>query len=301
MKVAILVKDNEISDYPADIFIDGELKKSFNLEFEMQMLKPNYLVARSLPSELIKKLRDLGIIFVKLDSIKELEELNSTLEEKVKEEVDKNRQKEFELMEAAKMVQMGEMIGNIAHQWRQPLNSISTSIQNLKYDFKEGNLNDEKFINKFIKGDIEYKLLGVEHIPYYPKTFVVIFCLGVLYHRSDPIATLKQLKQGLSSNGEAIIDTFIIEGDDEIALTPKRYAKMRNVYFIPTIKALQNWAEIAKFKDFELLEVKATDTKEQRKTEWIDGESLNNFLNEDGSKTIEGYPPPIRAYVKLKV
>ena len=76
MKVAILVKDSEISDYPADIFIDGELKKSFNLEFEMQMLKPNYLVAKSLPSELIKKLRDLGIIFVKLDSIKELEELN---------------------------------------------------------------------------------------------------------------------------------------------------------------------------------------------------------------------------------
>ena len=135
----------------------------------------------------------------------------------------------------------------------------------------------------------------------YEKKFDTIFCLGVLYHRSDPISMLKQLKQGLSSNGEAIIDTFIIEGDDEIALTPKRYAKMRNVYFIPTIKALQNWAEIAKFKDFELLEVKATDTKEQRKTEWIDGESLNNFLNEDGSKTIEGYPPPIRAYVRLKV
>ena len=158
------------------------------------------------------------------------------------------------------------------------------------------------FINHFVRSDkIIYELLGVEHIPMYGEKFDTIFCLGVLYHRSDPISMLKQLKQGLSSNGEAIIDTFIIEGDDEIALTPKRYAKMRNVYFIPTIKALQNWAEIAKFKDFELLEVKATDTKEQRKTEWIDGESLNNFLNEDGSKTIEGYPPPIRAYVRLKV
>ena len=112
---------------------------------------------------------------------------------------------------------------------------------------------------------------------------------------------LKQLKQGLKQGGEAIIDTFIIEGEEEIALTPKRYAKMRNIYFIPTINSLKNWAEIAKFKEFELLEIRKTDLNEQRKTEWIEGESLNNFLNEDGSKTIEGYPPPIRAYVKLKV
>jgi len=62
----------------------------------------------------------------------QLNELNNSLEDKIKSEIDKNRQKEFELMEASKMVQMGEMIGNIAHQWRQPLSvisTISTSIQ----------------------------------------------------------------------------------------------------------------------------------------------------------------------------
>jgi signal transduction histidine kinase len=48
------------------------------------------------------------------------------------------------------MAQMGEMIGAIAHQWRQPLNSISTSIQNLKYDYKDGYLEDEQFIKDFI-------------------------------------------------------------------------------------------------------------------------------------------------------
>ena len=159
-----------------------------------------------------------------------------------------------------------------------------------------------RFINHFIKSDkLKYELLGVEHLPIYEEKFDTIFCLGVLYHRSDPITMLKQLKQSLNVGGEAIIDTFIIEGEDEIALTPKRYAKMRNVYFIPTINALKNWAKIAKFKDFELLEIKPTDLNEQRKTEWIEGESLNNFLNEDGSKTIEGYPPPIRAYVRLSV
>ena len=158
------------------------------------------------------------------------------------------------------------------------------------------------FINHFIQSDkLKYELLGVEHLPFYEEKFDTIFCLGVLYHRSDPVNMLKQLKQSLNQNGEAIIDTFIIEGDEEIALTPKRYAKMRNVYFIPTINALKNWAEIAKFKEFEVLEIKPTDLDEQRKTDWIEGESLNNFLNEDGTKTIEGYPPPIRAYVRLKI
>jgi len=159
-----------------------------------------------------------------------------------------------------------------------------------------------EFINHFVKSDkLKYELLGVEHLPFYEEKFDTIFCLGVLYHRSDPVNMLKQLKQSLKEGGEAIIDTFIIEGDEEIALTPKRYAKMRNVYFIPTISALKNWAEIAKFKSFEVLEIKPTDLNEQRKTDWIEGESLNNFLNEDGTQTIEGYPPPIRAYVRLKI
>jgi tRNA (mo5U34)-methyltransferase len=158
------------------------------------------------------------------------------------------------------------------------------------------------FINHFVKSDkLKYELLGVEHLPFYEHKFDTIFCLGVLYHRSDPVAMLKQLKQALKPNGEVILDTFIIESEEEIALCPNRYAKMRNVYFIPSIPTLKNWAEIAKFKEFELLEIKPTDLNEQRKTDWIEGESLNNFLNKDGTKTIEGYPPPIRAYIRLKI
>jgi len=44
---------------------------------------------------------------------------------------------------------MGEMIGAIAHQWRQPLNELGLSIQNLKYDYRFGKV-DEKFIDEFI-------------------------------------------------------------------------------------------------------------------------------------------------------
>jgi len=156
------------------------------------------------------------------------------------------------------------------------------------------------FINKFIKSDIEYKLLGVEHVPYYEKKFDVIFCMGVLYHRRDPIDMLKELKAGLNKGGEVILDTLMIEGSGEMVLSPMRYAKMKNVYFIPTLKALYNWCERAKFSDIEFLGKRYTTTNEQRKTDWIDGESLDSFLNKDQTKTIEGYEPPLRVYLKLK-
>jgi len=157
-----------------------------------------------------------------------------------------------------------------------------------------------EFINTFIKSNIQYKLLGVEHIPMYNKKFDVIFCMGVLYHRKDPIEMLKEVKAGLKENGEVILDTLILEGNEEIALSPIRYAKMKNVYFIPTLKTLYNWIERAKFKDVEFIGKRYTTTNEQRKTEWIDGESLENFLNKTQTKTIEGYEPPLRVYLKLK-
>ena len=158
------------------------------------------------------------------------------------------------------------------------------------------------FINHFIKSDIVYELLGVEHLPIYPKKFDVIFCLGVLYHRSDPIAMLKWLRQGLKEGGEVFLDTFYIEGDEPVALCPaKTYSKIPNVHFVPTITALRNWCEKAGFIYFEVLATKPTTFEEQRKTKWILGESLEDFLDPyDPSKTIEGYPAPRRVYVKLR-
>jgi len=155
-------------------------------------------------------------------------------------------------------------------------------------------------VNLFARTDILYELLGVEHLPFYPKKFDTIFCLGVLYHRSDPVATLKALKAGLKEGGEIYLDTLYIEGEDPVALVPGVYAKMRNVYYIPTVAALENWTKKAGL-GMEVLAKRPTDPSEQRKTPWILGQSLEDFLDpKDSQKTVEGYPAPRRLYVRLK-
>jgi len=165
-----------------------------------------------------------------------------------------------------------------------------SSLFNLQFDF----------INHFINSEITYELLGIEHIEFYEHKFDTIFCLGVLYHRSDPIGSLKSLFRSLNKNGELILDTFMIDGEDDICLTPKdRYSKIPNIYFIPTINALKNWCYRAGFKEVEVLAIKETNLEEQRKTEWINSQSLNDFLDPSNpTLTVEGYPAPKRVYIK---
>lgn len=160
-----------------------------------------------------------------------------------------------------------------------------------------------ELINTLAKTPIKYELLGVEDLPNYGLKFDVIFCLGVIYHRSDPIKMLKDLKAGLNKNGVIFLDTMYIEDEREIALVPnKTYSKIPNIYFVPSISALKNWCERAGFKEFEVLATKKTDENEQRKTEWIDSFSLENFLDlKDKNLTIEGYEAPKRVYIRIKI
>jgi len=160
-----------------------------------------------------------------------------------------------------------------------------------------------KFIDAFVRSGIEYELLGVEHLPHYGVKFDALFCLGVLYHRSDPVRTLKELKGALNAGGELFLDTMYLDMEGDFALSPKNtYSKIPNIYFVPTISALLNWCERANFKDAQILATKPTDAHEQRKTEWILGQSLGDFLDPaDPARTIEGYPAPKRVYLKLSV
>nr|WP_092913978.1 tRNA 5-methoxyuridine(34)/uridine 5-oxyacetic acid(34) synthase CmoB [Hydrogenimonas thermophila] len=156
-------------------------------------------------------------------------------------------------------------------------------------------------INHYVKSDkLRFEMLGIEHMPGFADMFDTVFCLGVLYHRSDPIVALKALKQSLKKGGELILDTFMIDGDEPICLVPEStYSKISNIHFIPTITALENWCKKAGFERFEVLEIVQTRPDEQRKTEWMTGESLSDFLNpENPNETVEGYPAPKRVYIK---
>ncbi len=75
---------------------------------------------------------------------KELNELNDNLEIKIKDEIEKNRIQEIQILEQSKFAQMGEMIGNIAHQWRQPLSIISTISSGLRLKLEYEHKLDKK-------------------------------------------------------------------------------------------------------------------------------------------------------------
>ncbi len=139
-------------------------------------------------------------------------------------------------------------------------------------------------------------------LPFNPW-FDVVFCLGVLYHSRSPVEMLKQLKSLIKKGGTVLVETLIIEGEGEVALCPyPRYAKMPNVHFIPTLKTLKNWAHKAGFKQCDTLYVEATTGDEQRQTEWVDTQSLIDFLDpHQPTLTVEGYPAPLRACVLLAI
>ncbi len=149
------------------------------------------------------------------------------------------------------------------------------------------------------RDNLYYLPAKLEELPDFTDYFDTVFFMGVIYHRKSPIDTLGQLRKSMIKGGELVIETLIIEGDKPHALFPEdRYASMRNVFFIPTVACLESWLKRSKFGDIRLVDVSRTSEDEQRTTPFSGVMSLNNYLDpEDPSKTIEGYPAPIRAMV----
>ena len=79
------------------------------------------------------------------ETLVKLEEFNTKLQTIVKEEVESNRRKDAVVIYQSRFAKMGEMIGNIAHQWRQPLNSLTTILSELKDSIDYGDINQEHF------------------------------------------------------------------------------------------------------------------------------------------------------------
>ena len=155
-------------------------------------------------------------------------------------------------------------------------------------------------IRKLIGESPVYVLpMGLEQIPAVTKVFDTVFSMGVLYHRRSPIDHLLELKDCLRAGGELVLETLVIDGKEGEVLMPEgRYAKMRNVWFLPSCDTLISWMKRCGFKNCRVIDVASTSLDEQRSTEWMRFHSLKEFLDpENHQLTCEGLPAPKRAII----
>lgn len=122
---------------------NSNLNSNYNEDWELLKRNDEFGLVANAYEKLMKNL------LLSQDSLcqsnKELIKLNTQLDKRVEEEVKKNREKDFLLIEQSKITSMGEMISNIAHQWRQPLSVITSCSTGLKLQKELGDFNDKDF------------------------------------------------------------------------------------------------------------------------------------------------------------
>ena len=158
-------------------------------------------------------------------------------------------------------------------------------------------------LQKYLQRDEVWVLpVGIEQLPAKLQVFDTAFSMGVLYHRRSPMDHLLELRDCLRPGGQLVLETLVIEGGPGDTLVPEgRYARMGNVWFLPSCDTLLGWLRKLGFRDVQLVDVTTTSTKEQRSTQWMHFQSLADFLDPaDSSRSIEGYPAPRRAIVTAR-
>jgi len=156
-------------------------------------------------------------------------------------------------------------------------------------------------IEKYAKSQAAVLPLAMEDLPEKLNYFDMVFSMGVLYHRKSPIHHIMELSATIKQGGHLVLETLVVDGDKMTCLLPTgRYAQMRNVWFLPSVAMLIIMLERNGFKNVQCIDVSETTTQEQRPTKWMQFHSLENFLNKDKTKTIEGYALPKRATLVAK-
>jgi tRNA (mo5U34)-methyltransferase len=142
--------------------------------------------------------------------------------------------------------------------------------------------------------------LGIEDLPDTAAEWDSVFSMGVLYHRKTPQNHLERIFSLLKKGGTLVLETLVLpKGSEECLLVPgDRYARMRNVWGIPGTDRLLEWVNEAGFSLAKVVDMTPTTTLEQRSTDWMRFESLEQALDpQDRTLTIEGFPAPARAIV----
>ena len=154
--------DNPRTDYKVAMKAHNELRffklKAVKTTFDNEnsiIIISLYDITTEFKAEKELKLLNDNLENLVEEKVKELKLLNDGLENKIHEEIEKNREKEKALMLQARYASMGEMIGNIAHQWRQPLSAISStaSATNLELELK---ISSEKEVKQSLEKIMSY-------------------------------------------------------------------------------------------------------------------------------------------------
>lgn len=145
-------------------------------EIEVQLKDGAWYILRIMPYRTIENMIEGAVItFVDITERKKVEgiilDLNRNLEERIKQGIVEIREKDHILMIQSRQAAMGEMISNIAHQWRQPLNNLGILIQSTSSAYKSSMMNEE-YLQKFISDGmnlISYMSQTIDDFRYFFK------------------------------------------------------------------------------------------------------------------------------------
>ena len=144
---------------------------------------------------------------------KEVLSFNDTLNEKVADEISKNHKKDKLLIQQSKLAAMGEMIGAIAHQWRQPLNTLAMQLQFIEDDFEDGLINEEYLTN--------YSKESMKLVNFMSKTiddFRNFFTIDKIKANFDIKDKIKDTINMLSSQLESHEIKLTLEGENFVVM-----------------------------------------------------------------------------------
>lgn len=157
------------------------------------------------------------------EKTQELTNLNASLEEKVRLAVEKNREQEHIMFQQGRLASMGEMLSNIAHQWRQPLNNIGLFIQDIKETY-----HTDEFNEKYLEDTTDTCMHIINHMSGTIDNFRDFFKPNkenVLFSINDQIrSSLALVKAALENNSISINLEFNSRG--QVSGVPGEYAQV---------------------------------------------------------------------------
>ncbi len=127
------------------------------------------------------------------------------------------------------------------------------------------------------------------------QEYDVVFSMGVVYHQRNHEEHIRRLLDVLHNRGTLVLESIVA---DQPILPKKRYARMRNVWCIPSTEGLHKQLKQAGMKNVRTLDVSITTPEEQRQSRYMPFESLTQALDQENpALTVEGLPAPKRAVI----